>query len=317
MDIYHAGAKLEALKEHPFKLEKHMQVLFEANLPTFTGLKLVKSEYVLKQYRFDTLAYEPDKSAFVIIEYKRDKNQSVVDQGVSYLNTMLEYKDSLIIEYNEQNPGHPLKRNDVDWSQSRILFVANAFTPNQKQATNFKDLGIELIEFKRYQQPGKNQGDLLTVNFIQRTPQAPSLLTSQSALPASKAGAADKQALANIAKEIKDYDEPYHLEGKSQDIIELYQKYRDAIMNLDDSISIGYLKHYIAFKKDKSNVVDIKIQNQILKLWVNARQGKLNDPKHLFKDVTHIGHLGNGDYQTDIRDTQNLEYILSVIKQAL
>ncbi len=54
-----------------------------------------------------------------------------------------------------------------------------------------------------------------------------------------------------------------------------------------------------------------------MKLWINLHKGELDDPKQLTKDVSAIGHLGNGDYEIRISDTKNLEYIMSLIKQAL
>lgn len=306
MDIYKISAShLEAIKEQPFQLEKEMQQLFETHLSLLTGLILVKSEFPLKHFRFDTLAFDHEKQAFVVIEYKRDKNQSVVDQGVSYLNALLEYRDSLIVEYNEQNLGKTLKRSDVDWSQSRILFVANAFTDYQKNATNFKNLGIELIEFKRY------KNDLLTVNFVERSKSAP-------ALPQSTAPQKGENApLANITKEIVVYDEDTFYQRGSEKTIELYERFKQAILNLDNELQLVYTKFYAAFKKDKTNIVDIEIQKKALKLYINAVWGTLDEPKHIFRDVSHIGKYGNGDYEIILKNTDQLEYILSVIKQRL
>lgn len=307
MDIYRIDSlHLTEFKETPFKLEKDMQAMFERHLYTLTGLQMVKSEFILKHYRFDTLAFDVEKKAFVVIEYKRDKSQSVVDQGVSYLNAMFEYKDSLIVEYNERYPDQMLKRSDVDWSQSRILFVANAFTAYQKQATNFKDLGISLVEFKRY------SGDLLSVNLIQRTPQAPSLVTAQASHVAEF-----EPVLMTLAKEIKVYDEAYHLQGKTEAIVELYEKLRDAILNLNDGLNIDFLKYYIAFKAKKSNVVDLRVQNSAIKIWLNAKYGTLDDSKQLFRDVSAVGHYGNGEYELHMHDGKQIEYVLSVIKQVL
>jgi RecB family endonuclease NucS len=78
--------KLKEVKEKPFKLEKDIQKVFEENLSAIMGLVLVKSEFTIKNKRIDTLAYDPQACAFIIIEYKRDKNISVVDQGFTYLS---------------------------------------------------------------------------------------------------------------------------------------------------------------------------------------------------------------------------------------
>jgi len=64
------------------------------------GLHLVKSEFSIKNKRIDTLAFDPESKAFIIIEYKRNKNISVVDQGFTYLSLMLENKADFIIEYS-------------------------------------------------------------------------------------------------------------------------------------------------------------------------------------------------------------------------
>jgi len=62
-----------------------MQKLAEANLQQIFGLDLVSSEFELKGQRIDTLAFDKDSNAFAIIEYKKDKNISVSDQGMSLI----------------------------------------------------------------------------------------------------------------------------------------------------------------------------------------------------------------------------------------
>ena len=82
MIIYNnTGYKLAQVQEKPFKLEKEIQNIFENNLNSIMGLQLVKSEFTIKNKRIDSLAFDKQSNAFIIIEYKRDKNYSVVDQG--------------------------------------------------------------------------------------------------------------------------------------------------------------------------------------------------------------------------------------------
>ena len=191
----HAKNKLAILKEKPFKLEKDMQKLFEANLETITGLRLIKSEFIIKGQRFDTLAYDMDSKSFVIIEFKRERSFSVIDQGVSYLNIMLENKAEFIVEYNESQQEN-LKRSDVDWSQTRVIFVSPSFTDFQRQATNFKDLPIELWEMKQ------SEGNILVVSPIKKSKAAPSIKHVQQ-----KAGS----PIAKVVEEIEVYEEDDHL----------------------------------------------------------------------------------------------------------
>jgi predicted transport protein len=294
------GNLLQVVKEHPFKLEKEIQMLFEENLFGIMGLLFVKSECVIKNKRIDTLAFDPETKAFVIIEYKRDKSHSVVDQGVSYLNLMLEYKADFIIEYNE-NQKKSLKREDVDWSQTRVLFVSTSFTDNQKQATNFKDLAIELWEIKRY------ENGTVIIDSIKKSAAAPSI----------RQIATQSETLQQVTREIKVYTEDDHTNNKSDEVKELYEVFKKAILNLSDNIEVVPKKTYIAFKI-KSNIVDIELQVNGLKLWINLRKGLLNDSLRIMRDVSTLkGHNGNGDYEIIIRDTKYLEYIMSLIKQAI
>lgn len=82
--------------EEQFPLESEVQRLTEANLQELFDLALVRSEFELHGLRIDTLAFDKESSAFVIIEYKKDRNFSVVDQGVAYLNLMLNNKADLL-----------------------------------------------------------------------------------------------------------------------------------------------------------------------------------------------------------------------------
>ncbi len=51
---------------------------------------MVKSEFQLNNLRIDTLAFDKESNSFVIIEYKRGVNFSVIDQGYAYLALLIE-----------------------------------------------------------------------------------------------------------------------------------------------------------------------------------------------------------------------------------
>lgn len=292
---------LSTLRELPFKLEKEIQTLFEQNIELLSSLKLVKSEFTIKSNRIDTLAFDTESQAFVIIEYKRSQNYSVVDQGVSYLNLMLDYRADFIVEYNEVH-GESLKRNDVDWSQSRIIFVSPSFTDFQKQSTNFKDFGIELWEIKQF------ENDIITINQIKKSKSAPSIGQMQKG---------DSSEISKLAKEIKAYSEEDHLQGKSDATVELYETYKNAILNLGADIDVKPQKMVIGFTCKGKVFADVLVLKSELKFWINLKTGNLDDPKLLTRDVANVGHWGNGDYEIRVSDTTNLEYIMSLVKQAL
>lgn len=300
MALYkNTSALLEGIKEKPFKLEREIQKLFETNLPAIMNLTLVKSEFTIKSKRIDTLGFDPQTKSFVIIEYKRDRNSSVVDQGFTYLNLMLQNKADFILEYNEGLKKN-IKRDEVDWSQTRVAFVSPWFTENQREATNFKDIAIELWEVKRF------ENDIVSISQIKKSNAAESI----------KAITEKNKALHDIAKEIKVYTEDDHLQGKPDETIELYEKFKSAILDLSPDIEVKPQKFYIAFKKG-SNISDIEIQMNSLKIFINKKSGTLDDSKKIAKDVSKIGHRGNGDYELKVTNDEDLEYIMSLVKQAI
>lgn len=110
------------IAEERFPLETEIQRLTEANLQDLFDLNLVKSEFELHGLRIDTLAFDMEAGTFVIIEYKKDRNFSVIDQGFAYLNLMLNNKSDFILEYNESFMTQPLKRGDV--RQNHLLLMS-------------------------------------------------------------------------------------------------------------------------------------------------------------------------------------------------
>ncbi|APD51054.1 DUF5655 domain-containing protein [Francisella hispaniensis] len=298
MALFKIDKSLEYIKEKPFRLEKEIQALTEENIQIVFGLELVKSEFALNNFRIDSLAFDRDTKSFVIIEYKRDKNFSVIDQGYAYLSLMLNNKADFILEYNEGSE-QSLNRKDVDWSQSRVIFISQAFTNYQREAINFKDLPIELWEVKRY------ENKTISYEQIRKADSQESIKTISK----------KDNAIDSVSKEIKVYSEEDLVSKASDEIKELYMQLKVAVLNFGD-IDIKPTKHYIAFVGAK-NIIDVQVQKKALKIWINMPIGSLDDPKEIARDMSNTGHLGNGDYEIQISSDNDFEYILSLIKQSV
>lgn len=299
MPLYKIAHKqLDLIKENAFRLEKDIQEIVEANLGSLFGLQLVRNEFPLGGLRIDTLGYDKDAQAFVVIEYKKGSNYSVVDQGMSYLGLMLNNKAEFILEYNERCNAS-LKRNDVDWSQSKVMFISPSFTTFQLEAINFKDLPIELWEVKRYSNN--------TVRFDQHKPAA----TVASIKTVSK----KSEVVEAISREVKTYTEEVHLKVADPTIAGMYTRYKELVLAISPELSVKPMKWYIAFRA-KTNITDVVILKKSLKIFINLPKGKLEDPKKLARDVSEVGHWGNGDYQIQISTDDELEYIISLVRQA-
>jgi len=211
---------------------------------------------------------------------------------------MLNNKAEFILEYNEQTKSQ-LKKEDVDWTQSRIIFISQSFTNYQRQAINFKDLPIELWEIKRYEDKSISLNQLISPS------------SSESIKTVSKSGT----VVEKVSREVKKYTEDDHINGIPEEIIELYNKFKDMVLNIADGITIRPRKWYIGFVA-KTNFTDVLLQKSKIKIWINLKKGSIDDPKKLARDISNIGHWGNGDYELSISDDKNLEYILSLVKQA-
>ena len=290
--------KLENIKEVSFNLEKDMQTLTEDNLEEIFDLEFVKSELTISNFRIDTLAYDRNSKSFVVIEYKKNKNFSVIDQGLTYLSLLLNNQAEFILTYQECC-SKQLNRKDIDWSQSRVIFISPGFTSYQKEAINFKDLPIELWEIKKY------SNDTVMFNQIK---------TAGSHESINKIQHKDKE-VEKVTKKLKTYTEEDSLKIADENIKELYETFKEALLNLDD-FEIKARKLYIAFAL-KNNVVDIHIQKKALKIWINIKSGELDDPKNIVRDVSGLGHWGNGDYEITINTDDEIEYIMSLVKQAV
>lgn len=293
---------LTLIKENPFKLEREIQNLVEKNLTTLMGLEIIRTEFSINSFRIDSLAFDSEKKSFVIIEYKRDRNFSVIDQGYAYLSLMLNNKADFILEYNESK-AESLKRSDVDWSQSKVVFISPSFTAFQKEAINFKDLPIELWEIKRFYNN--------TLFFDQ--------IISKSSGESIKALSND-ETITTVSNEIKVYSEQDHLEKvKEKSILCIYAQIKEYLLSLDEDISICPKKQTIGFKIGNKVFCDIVTQNKGIRLFLNAKKGVLKDPEKITRDVSEVGHWGNGAYEIHfpLNNDVDIYYVFDLLRQTI
>lgn len=300
--IYQAHAPIKVLNEIGFSTEKEMQKFCEANLDTLLGLTFVATEFKVAQFRFDSVAYHPANRAFFIIEYKNSSNFSVIDQGYSYIATLLNHKAVFVLKYNQVF--HVSKGlEDFDWTQVRVLFVAPRYTAYQMNSINFNDLPMELWRIKRYEQD--------IVQFEQIRPTSTSASISgyvPPSIPGAVTGPGD------TPPEVIVYTEDDRLADGSDATREYYMELRDYILSLDDSIELKATKLYVGFLFNNHNLVDIKLQKSSILVWLNARYGVLDDPRGIITDVSHTGHHGNGDCQIKVTHNGHMGYIKDLIQ---
>jgi|AntRauTorckE6833_2_1112554.scaffolds.fasta_scaffold08079_2 predicted transport protein len=290
---------LESVDEEPFKLEKEIQEVVESNLNKLFLLDFVATEFPIENFKFDTVAFNNDTKSFVIIEYKRGRNESLVDQGYAYLHTLLNRKADFVLLYNDIfSTSFNIK--DFDWSISRIIYISLQFTDYQKNATSFSTRAFKLFEIKRF------TNGVVLVNEISNR--------KTFKVASDPVDNIIDNSMRKVVNEIVVYSEEEHLNKGTEKSRELYEELRVRVLELGD-IKIEPKKYYIAFK-GKRNIIDVIIQKKQVKISINLKEGSLKDHENMTTMMDHIGTLGNGDYQIFYSNLENLDYLMTLIRQS-
>lgn len=259
MPIFKINEKsLIPLKIIAFSREKEIQNITEQNIEVIFGLKFVYSEFSIGNFRLDTIGFDEDAKSFVIIEYKRGLNFSIVDQGFAYLSLMLNRKADFALMYNEKM-NSSFRKDYFDWSQSKVLFVSPSFTPYQIEATNFKDLPIELWEVHLY------SNETIRYNKI-KSQRGTAIWTSFSK---------NKKSFEKVVGEIKVFTEDDILNGVENEIREAYMMIKNIVYQINSDVEEKFKKTMVCFYSGGKGLVWIKPTKKSITLWL--RKGKYRD----------------------------------------
>lgn len=296
------NSKLLHIKETPFAKEKDLQKLTEDNLKTIFGLQFVETEYKIQNLYIDTLAYDPENKTFVIIEYKRDRSFSVVDQGFSYLSLMLNNKAEFILAYNEAQKAN-MRREDVDWSQARVIFIARSFTVHQKNAVNFKNMPFELWEVVQF------ENEIIQYRHIE-------ISSSAESLGQLKNITSDTQ---KVAKEVRKYTEE-DLFGKEGEIHDLYTSLKEHILQMYPNLTSNPKKIYVGYQMPDSwkNIFNIqKMRGGILIHFMRSELKDFDDPQKKLKPYKKAREYYGQDISIlEMKNEKDVRYAMLMIQQA-
>jgi len=312
MDLYRIeGGGLESVQSDQFKLEREIQTLVESNMESLFNIKLITSEFSVGDFRLDSLCFDEESNSFVIVEYKRGSSYSVIDQGYSYLSVMLNNKAEFILEYNE-NLNTPLKRSEVDWSSSRVVFVSPSFNTYQRNSVNFNDVPFELWEIKRF------DGGLVMLEAIR---------SSSNQSVANITGPDKGGVISDVSKEVKVVSESDHIKGVSKSVSALWSELRSRYQDQPD-VSIYANKSYVGMKRaDKlfgairffKNHMVIDFSRGDIKVDGSKSKGffELEDPKGVSEERSWTyksGVIGNS-YMIKLSEKTDLDYVVYLINQ--
>lgn len=300
MILKNENGNLKNLNLKNFELEKDLQDFVERNMQKILGYTFLDTEFSINSYRFDSVAFDNENDAFVIVEYKRGVNESLVDQGYAYLKTLIDRKADFVLLYNEKTNSNK-KKNDFDWSQTKIVFVSPKFTQYQIDATSYGNMPFELYEIRRY------ENELYDIDKISKSKKT-------SSIGISKAFETDEMKQVN--KEIKVYDEDYHLSRATKITKDLYIELKNRLEDLNLDLIQSYTKNYIVYKKDaKHNIFSLWLKKDWIEVCLHLKQGKLIDNENLTYDISNR-QWTNCQYAFKFSKNIDMDYAVDLIKQA-
>ena len=289
--LYHINkGKATSKNVVDFKYEREIQKLCEENLETFFGIRFLASEYKTgnkHKGRIDSLGID-ENNCPVIIEYKLDSKENVINQGLFYLDWLMDHKANFELLCMKV-----LKKEvEVDWSNPRLLCIARDFTRYDDYAIGQINRNIELIRY-RYFDGGNIIFEQAGTSQVQES---------------------NKQSSSTITKyrEIGDA-----ISASSKELLSLYQALEDYIQSLGDDIQKKELKYYHAFSRIKNFVcVEIRSKKQELVLFLKLNYKDLQNPPKNSRDVSKIGHFGTGDTEVTIKSLEELEEVKGLIEES-
>lgn len=271
-------------------LEKELQTLIEQNMETFFGVRFLKSEYTITNGRMDSIGIDENNSP-VIFEYKRSQNENVINQGLFYLDWLLDHKADfklLVIEKLGMEAA-----DDIDWSVPCVICVAHDFTKYDVHAVNQMQRNIKLVSYRKY-----DDGLLLLEH-----------LNAPSVKPITEGGIVEGERKNTQKTHVE------KLAAASDNIKTLYHSICDFIESLGDDIIANQLKLYLAYKKVQ-NLVCIEIYNKQILLYVKLNPETVPLENGFTRDMRGTGHYGTGDLQIIIKNAVDFEKAKPLLERA-
>ena len=280
--LFNINGKVTELQSGNVTLEKELQTVIENNMETFFGVKFLASEYKTTDGgRMDSIGIDENHCP-VIFEYKRSIKENVINQGLFYLNWLLDHKDSFKVLVIEKLG---LKAADnIDWTMPRVVCIAGDFTKYDESAIKQMNRNVSLIRYKKF------GNDLLMFEHINENV-ATAIQDTES--PITKAKYADK----TFEEQLKNAD---------ASIKTLYQDLTNYILSLGDDVCETHLKRYAAFKKIR-NIVTVVVLKKKLVLNLPLDVNTVAFEEGFSRDVTNIGHWGCGEVELNLQSNADLE----------
>ncbi|NPD69784.1 DUF91 domain-containing protein (plasmid) [Lichenicola cladoniae] len=280
-------------------LERSLQTLFERNLEGLLGVRFLASEYRTTNGRIDTLGVD-ENFCPVIIEYKRASNENVINQGLFYLDWLMDHRRDfawLVMErYGKDEAAK------VEWSAPRLICIAGDFTRYDEHAVKQISRNIELIRYRRF------DDDLLLLDLVTTTA---STVVARPDLAIEDAGVSSGVIPAKY-KSVTEY-----LADADAGLTDLFESTRALLRAIGDDVQERTLKNYFAFTRLKNFAcVEIKPTARKLLVYLKVDPASIDLQAGFTRDVSKIGHYGTGDLEVTLSKTEDVERAKLLFEQS-
>lgn len=270
-------------------IEKQLQSLIEAQMPAFLGVRFLASEYATGKThkgRIDSLGLD-ENGCPVIVEYKRHSNENVINQGLFYLDWLLDHQAEfrwLVMEQLGKDAA-----DAIDWAGTRLLCIAADFTRYDQHAVQQIPRNIELLRYKLF------ADDLLLLELVNAV--------NVADVTAAKPGTEQATTQKSGGKD-KTFDEQYA--GALPETRAVYDALAAYVLALGDDVVERRLKLYTAFRRLKNFVSVVMYPNKML-VMLKVDPDTVALEEGFSRDVRQIGHWGTGELELTLRTPVDLE----------
>jgi predicted transport protein len=294
------------IKPASFSKERELQKLFEANMDALMGVRFIASEFTTgdrQRGRIDSLGIDQDGYP-TIVEYKRSNKDNVINQGLFYLDWLVDHKGDFTLAA-QRACGTDVK---IDWSHPRLILIAESFSDYDKYAVNRIGANVELWTYRLYGE------DLLFLEPLFVTETKSSKSETKVVVPLIQKTVEEE---LEPKPELPAYTVEDHLAGKPLAVVEMFEALRERIFALSegDTITEKANKMYIGYKHGK-NFTEVRLQSKLLQIWLDIKAVELEDPYQLARDVENIGHYGTGDVEVRLLDIKDLDKVMALVEQS-
>ena len=280
------------LESKSVDVEKSLQTLMENHLEDMLGIKFLASEYSTgKQHggRIDSLGLD-EHNCPVIIEYKRGRDENVINQGLYYLNWLMDHKAEFKLMVMEKLSKE--QADGIEWGSPRLLCIAGDFTKYDKDAVQQIKRNIELIIYRRYDE------DLMLLELV-------NVVSASNIKSPSTAGKSEYKTYTDKINEL------------SGELADRFENITAFIMDLGDDVQMKTLQSYLAFKRLRNfATIEFQTKNSRILLYVDVESESVRLEDGFTTDLGKIGNTGKVRLKIEIYNKNDFEKAKLLILRA-